>query len=202
MQIRKCHVYVLGNHHGPGAPHVSLHTLSPWRTFPTLSTRHCLESSNVSPCGHPWLPGLGLTQGQQWSVVAFLDHPRGQQQSLFHPPRVWMCQLMHQELQVQQGWCALHRSLQMWRGLCQQRGNMKVHYDLCDVGPYLVDWFIGQCPDLKHKINVSNVPVKVLVEISVNSFVRIQLLSNVDLKLALVMISMCCSLVFVMFMIM
>ena len=73
---------------------------------------------------------------------------------------------------------------------------------LCDVGPYLIDLLIGQCPDLKHKINVSNVPVKVLVEIGVNSFVRIQLLSNFDLKLALVMISMCCSLVFVMFMIM
>ena len=38
MQIRQCHVHVLGNHHGPGAPHVSLHTLSPWGRFPTLCT--------------------------------------------------------------------------------------------------------------------------------------------------------------------
>ena len=29
MQIRQSHVHVTGNHHGPGAPHVLLHMLSP-----------------------------------------------------------------------------------------------------------------------------------------------------------------------------
>jgi len=46
---------------------------------------------------------------------------------LLHPPTVWMCQVMHQELQVQQGWCALHRSLQMLRGLYQQRLSTRKH---------------------------------------------------------------------------
>ena len=117
-------------------------------------TGHCLELSNVSPYGHPWLPGLGLAQGQQWSVVAFLDYPRGQQQSLLHPPAVWMCQVMHQELQLQQGWCVLHRSLQMWKEAVST--TTKHESILCTcvmwVHSWLIDLLIGQCSDLKHKI--------------------------------------------------
>ena len=43
-------------------------------------------------------------------MVAFMDNPRRLQQSLFHPAAVLLCQVMQRELQMQQGWCALHRS--------------------------------------------------------------------------------------------
>jgi hypothetical protein len=54
-----------------------------------------------------------MAQDKQWWVVTFLDNPQGQQQSLLHPLAVWLSEVMHRELQVQQGGCALHRSLQM-----------------------------------------------------------------------------------------